>query len=379
MFNLIKLSLWDQGSAIASKQIFEEMKQQAIAALPASNLSRIDMPSELKKEWKLYAIRQLSVYSQNTYEQSIIPITVPYAILKGTSASQYYPHPEYRTMGDIDIMTRREDLDMACQQLLDNGYCIIKELNREITLVKNGTIVELHRRFATLNDPDNAKYLDDLIIENITPSHVLPDPVNGLVLLEHIDQHMEGGIGLRQVIDWMMFVDKCLPDDQWPEFERFADRIGLKKLAIVTTRMCELYLGLPHREWSSRADESLCEQLMDYVLSSGNFGNKKTSDADISENAIAFSSTPKTALKLLQKQGMKNWKAAQKHPILKPFAWIYQSFRYASKGLRRDHAISRLRAEYAVAKRRVAMFDELGVKTESKGAVVYKDGKYVKE
>ena len=69
-------------------------------------------------------------------------------------------------MGDIDIMTQREDLETACQQLMADGFCVEKSLNREISFVKNWIEVELHRRFATLNDPIQAKYLDDLICEN---------------------------------------------------------------------------------------------------------------------------------------------------------------------------------------------------------------------
>ena len=379
LFDVIKIALWGDGSAIANQDVFNEMKLHAIAALPASCLQFLSLSSELEGEWKRFILQHISFNTQCRYEQSKLPISVPYVILKGTTAAKYYPYPWYRTMGDIDIMTRREDLEIACKQLVENGYRVVKELNREISLVKNGIVIELHRRFATLNDPEQAKYLDDLIIDNITPLHVLPDIVNGLVLLEHINQHMEGGIGLRQIIDWMMFVDKCLPDEKWPEFLVLAEKVDLEKLAIVCTRMCELYLGLPHREWCADANPALCEELMDYVMVCGNFGNKKTTDEAISENAIAYASTPKMLFSLLQKQGLKNWKAAKKHKILRPFAWVYQAFRYASKGIGRDQALSKLKEEYIAAKRRNRLFDALGVKTMAKGNVVYRDGKYIRE
>ena len=379
IFNIIKLSLWEKGTAVANQADFEEMKRHAIAALPASCLPSLGLSSELEKEWKKYILQQISFYTQSCYEQSKLPISVPYVILKGTSAARYYPYPEYRTMGDIDIMTRREDYDIACKQLVDGGYRIIKDIYKETSLVKNSTCIDLHRQFASLNNPDYVKFLDDLIIENINPSHVLPDSVNGLVLLNHINQHLEGGLGLRQIIDWMMFVDKCLPDEKWPEFFELIKKIELVKLAVVCTHMCEIYLGLPHREWCADADVALCEQLMDYVLACGNFGNKKISDADISENVFAHARTLKLGFRLLQRQGLINWKAAQKHKSLKPFAWIHQLFRYASKGLKRDHAVPKVLAEYAAAGKKAALFDALGVKTTAKGLVMYKDGKYVKE
>lgn len=379
MFDLIRLSLWNQGHATADQHTYDEMKKQAIAILPMPFFSSLDLSIELKKEWTQYAIQQVSYNTRYRYEQGRLSITVPYVILKGTSAAQYYPYPQYRTMGDIDIMTRREDFETALHQLIDDGYTVTKEENREISLVKNGIIVELHRRFASLNDVEQAKYLDDLIVENINPTHLLPDYINGLVLLEHISQHLENGLGLRQIIDWMMFVDKCLPDEKWPMFRTLARNIGLETLAINVTKMCEMSLGLPQRDWCSCADESLCIQLFDYVVSSGNFGRKRVSDEDISENVIAYARTPKLAFKLLQQQGLKNWKLTKKYRFLRPFAWIYQANRYIIKGMKRNNAASKLKTEYMEAKKRTAMFDKLGIKMKARGIAIYKNGKYIKK
>lgn len=379
LFDLLKLSLWDEGSATADEHIFDEMNRQTIAALPAAHLSLLGLPPELARKWKQHVFQQIVFNSQYQYIQSALPITVPYVILKGTAAAKYYPHPEFRTMGDIDIMTRREDVDKAYQELIHNGYQHISALNREISVEKNGIVIELHRRFASLNDPEQAKYLDDLLIEHINPSHTLPDPVNGIVLLEHVSQHLEDGLGLRQIIDWMMFVDRCLPDEKWPEFYSMVKNIGLEKLAVVITKMCEVYLGLPQREWCAGADMNLCRQLMDYVLNSGNFGNKRTTDDAISTNVFAHAITFKTAFTLLQNQGLVNWNVAQKYKVLRPFAWIYQAMRYAARGLKRDQAFSKINSEYSEAKKRNAMFKALGVKMKSKGIAVLKDGTYVRE
>ena len=118
---------------------------------------------------------------------------------------------------------------------------------------------------------------------------------------------------------------------------------------------------------------------MDYILSSGNFGNKRISDEAISTYVFANAITFKTAFKLLQKQGLANWNAARKYKVLRPFAWIYQGLRYASRGLKRDQAFSKINSEYSEDKKRNAMFNALGVKMKSKGIAVLKDGTYVRE
>ena len=56
---------------------------------------------------------------------------------------------------------------------------------------------------------------------------------------------MEEGLGLRQILDWALYVDKALDDDAWEHtFAPAVRRLGLERLAITVTRMCQLYLGL---------------------------------------------------------------------------------------------------------------------------------------
>ena len=377
--DLLQAALWNRTIPVTDKNAYDMLMRHSIEALPASILSQVQMPDDLRKEWTETIIKQIAYNTHCVYMQNQLPLTVPYVILKGTAAAQYYPYPEYRTLGDIDIITQREDFSQAYKELLENGFRISKESEREVGFVKNGVEVELHRYFASLNDPRQAQYMDDLLLEHITPSHILPDEINGFVLLEHINQHLEKGLGLRQIVDWMMFVDKCLTDEKWQAFKVHAEKIGLEKLAISVTRMCEIYLGLPQRKWSSKANEKLCEHLMNYIMSCGNFGYMREENMNsIGENVFYWGRTPKSLFALLQDRGMANWKAAQRNTVLKPFAWAYQIFRYLVKGLKRDEASGKIKKEYESAKQRSKMFEELGVKQAAKGLAVYREGKYVK-
>lgn len=379
IFQLIRAAIWGTAIEEVTEEDYAEMKLHAIVALPASILQSIKMPNQLRESWGKSILQYMAYNAHSRYVQKNIPLTVPYVILKGTSAAKYYPNPEYRIMGDIDIITKREDFYEAYNQLQNNGYMVINKSERETSCQKNGVVIELHRYFASLNNPEQSKYLDDLIIENITPTHILPDMINGLVLLEHISQHLEHGLGLRQIIDWMMFVDKCLPDDKWPEFCEMAYSIGLKRLAIITTKMCETYLGLCKRKWCEEADITACDQLMEYIMSSGNFGNKWISESAVGETVFSYIRKPIAAFKWLQERGTVNWEAAQKHPILKPFAWVYQTGRYLIRGFKQEGSTSALKAEYIAAKKRINLFESLGVKQKAKGLVVYKNGEYVKK
>ena len=372
LLDVVKLALWntDISKEEITQDVFEEMKKHAIETLPANVLSKLSMSSCLRKMWQQQIIKLISFNYSYQYIQSTLPLTVPYAILKGTSAAQYYPNPEYRYMGDIDIIVVQEAFSEACSILLGNGYYENTEdhdieSGRHRSFIKNGIQIEIHLFFSQHNDTKKGKCLDNLIIKNINPSHNLPDSINGLVLLEHINQHLAEGLGLRQIIDWMMFVDKCLPDEKWLEFQEMAQMVGLETLAITTTRMCEMYLGLPQREWCATADKALCQELMDYVLSCGNFGNKKNDESSMGEGVFGYVKSVGTFFHLLHMRGMVNWPAAKRHVWLRPFAWIYQLGRYLVKGLGRDKAVLKLKKEYAAAKKKNNLLDRLEVRRSS--------------
>ena len=70
MLNVIKLSLWNTGSAIADEQIYEEMRKHAIIALPGNILSSIEMPDNLRGKWRRDIYRQIGGFRQLTSELS---------------------------------------------------------------------------------------------------------------------------------------------------------------------------------------------------------------------------------------------------------------------------------------------------------------------
>ncbi len=374
LMSVIKCALWDDNPLTVKQEDYDELVKHAIISLPAMKISKFDLPEELRDQWKNAILRQMTYYARYKYTESTLPISVPYVVLKGSSAAQYYPNPELRTFGDIDIMTRREDAVVACELLLKNGF---KEITSQEDLsegrhrefIKNGIVVEIHYFFAALNDIYKAQLFDDLIVDNINSNHFLPDLINGLILIEHINQHLENGLGLRQIIDWMLFVNKCLPDEQWSKFQPLVSKIGLEYLTIITTRTCELYLGLPEHSWCKMADKKICSLFMNYIMESGNFGIKRTAADKLAYSRYKVSSHPIQTLKTLQQKGLRDWPLAHNIPLLRPFAWIWESRQYY-----KDLII--MRKKHQKAKTRENLLNTLGVKRRDLGMAKYKDGKY---
>lgn len=47
---------------------------------------------------------------------------IPYAFFKGYELRELYPVPELRTMGDVDVLVRDEDLERTAEVLCGLGY-----------------------------------------------------------------------------------------------------------------------------------------------------------------------------------------------------------------------------------------------------------------
>lgn len=245
-----------------------------------------------------------------------------------------YSHPTLRSMGDVDILVKRCDLDRAAEVMESNGYTLTHDkdhVGHHYNYSKDKISFELHKRLPSINDDDEkllTLYEDG--IDNREWHQIgsyrfptLPTLLNGLVLIFHINQHLREGLGLRQIVDWMMYVH-TLPNDQWEELLLLLCSTGMDRLALTTTAMCQHYLGLR----TIVEDDGLpVAELMTYIMEKGNFGCK----AGVEGKAAAFSLsvTEKSSFfRRLQAGGLSQWSAAaKKHPILRPFAWMYQGFR----------------------------------------------------
>lgn len=361
---LLRYVFWGTGELSANENVFNDLKDHTLVALPAEVLSSLNIPKELSEEWKNAIVQQVSHYYRYKEQEEALPLTVPYAILKGSSAAQYYPHPEYRAMGDIDIITLEDDYQVACEELVQNGYLELPETHLARRLfIKNEIVVEMHKSFTGWDSPGE---IDLLIAENINPTHYLPDLVNGFVLIQHIKDHLIKGIGLRQILDWMLFVNQCLSKGKWPEFRTLISTMKLETLAVYVTRMCEMFLGLPEQEWCRNADTQICRQLMKLILDSGNFGNQVEHDTIVSSVFFAKASNPRDLFVFLRNRGSSHW--IEKHGNKPTPFWsvLYQAGRYAVLGTQRKSTLRKLFIEYRKGRQEKKLFDILLEKKQNK-------------
>ena len=380
LLSLISYALWgtEKPSITAQEwpKVYQLMKAHSVTAIPVQQLSGYDIPTEIMVDVKKTVIAQIFHYQrivgvQADLAKAFNQTGVGVAVLKGTSAAQYYPNPEFRTMGDIDLLAKPDDYAKTYQLLLDMQWHDVTKEGEELrgrhrTLTKKGISIELHHFFSsTANSQVSSNALDEHIFISIkNDGLLLDDAPNGLVLLNHILQHLNAGIGLRHIIDWMLFVDRCLDDTMWNStFSELAVSCGLKDLAIAITRMCQLFMGLrtDNITWCKAADNDTCRMFMMYVINSGDFGRMRDITSSGALVKLPSAKHPIQMFRYVQSHGVQNWRALKKYQWLKPVAWIYQSLRYV-RMIRSSHIDMHKLGEIASeAQFRKQLFDSVGL------------------
>ena len=211
-------------------------------------------------------------------------------LLKGQGVGINYIHPQSRQSGDIDlfIMDRADfrkanELMRTRLQLIDD----YSETYLHAAYIDRGILIELHGDIVgRINHKTNSRlnswyrqFVNDFEDRSITIGNgkVKLPPINfdALFIFIHLVRHyFGGGIGLRQVTDWMRFL--YVMNDQIDQDRLYKDikYLGLNKVWSVFGTMAVDFLGCP-QEVMPLYNPQYAHQgrrILRYILDSGNFG-----------------------------------------------------------------------------------------------------------
>lgn len=338
------------------QEVYQESGAQSVAALAFSNLDKSILPEITANEWEemTYQIMMSNLKVDSDHadlHRILFSANIPYVILKGNASASFYPDPMLRAMGDVDFLIEKQHIGKVDLLLRKNGFeaqpsnhecerayhmgMSVWELHWEVNGVPVGEVGDIIQ-----------EYLSDIIVKAKPASltdgeYMSPTPFHhGLVMLLHVARHMvTGGIGLRHLCDWAVFVEKL--GDRFPElFEDKLKHVGLWRFAQLLTQLSVVYLKCPEQNWMGELEYDLLDALKDDIFSAGNFGHKDSSRAD---EAKFITSRRKGGVNddLALKQAVlsaneivrKHWKFADKIPIVYPVGWAFYGGRYAVRSI----------------------------------------------
>lgn len=214
-------------------------------------------------------------------------------VLKGVSAAAYYPTPELRKSGDIDLLIPHTDQLLSAGDVLSEyGFTVAEQqlANHHLALRHtSGFELELHSMLA---EPfDNAKinkYLDTCLLR--IPDHieqrnvlgydfpVLSDGYQAYELLLHMLQHfLRAGFGLKLLSDWVRFWNRPVADNEVQLYLQLVQESGLSGFSGMITSVCAYYLGLDKQCGLCEHTQPLMEEtdahsFLEDLLSAEEFG-----------------------------------------------------------------------------------------------------------
>ena len=214
---------------------------------------------------------------------------IPVVLVKGQSLAVDYPDPERRQPGDIDLLLPPSAYEAAKAVLLPKATEVEEEAAGILHqgMFFRSVEVEIHGSISMLMSRKLDRKLASLLEEQFDgrtfPTVSLggaeiPVPeanFNALYIFVHFLQHYwAGGVGLRQLIDWMTFVSVHKRDIHPVILETRLQDLGLLGVWKVFTGFAQEYLGCPAEKLPLAAapDSVKNARIWQYIRRCGNFG-----------------------------------------------------------------------------------------------------------
>lgn len=270
----------------------------------------------------------------------------PFVTIKGFASAYYYSDPIKRVMGDVDFYVLPQNYTRAYKTLLSNEFRKTSlEHERHDAFVKNGIHFELHSEIKGIpNGKDGIntssktaekavrKYLSDIVMtaQRIETQHgvvVIPDEFHhGLTMLLHVAGHIinDGGVGLRHICDWAVYVDRV---DIYKYRKQFVE-MGLWRFACILTAVSSKYLGVQKRMWCDHISDETKKLFIEDVLADGNFGRKTAGK----KNTLRIANG-KNLLLVIKELVEERYAFCHDKPLLLPFGVIMYTTQYVYKRL----------------------------------------------
>ena len=214
-------------------------------------------------------------------------------VLKGCGVASYYPIPEYRKSGDVDLLF--EDMEQAekAGKILEKfHYSLSAEQHANHHLVyigPEGIDIELHVMLAEPFDNEGINQtmeeLLPLCFREKQRTSVLgvsiptaPYELQALELLLHMLQHfLRSGFGLKLLTDWVVFWNQVGEGQAAEKFRQLAVQCNVSGFAEAVTLVCEKYLGLREgivcgKDLESRFPKGYAGQFLNDIVSAEEFG-----------------------------------------------------------------------------------------------------------
>lgn len=214
-------------------------------------------------------------------------------LLKGQGLAQYYPKPELRQCGDIDLyvgLERYADSYGVVKPLatqIDDRKAL--EVGKHYDFFVGKVAVEMHRYSDRYPTPKLDRIYQEVSLKGLnedlvplmfsgqtvyTPS----DEYNAFYIFSHLFHHfLINGLGARQLYDWMLFLRARSSHIDMSSLETILRRLDMLKPWQAFGCVLVKYFGMPAESFPfyDSAQEHKADNIVRRLLDEGNFGKER--------------------------------------------------------------------------------------------------------
>lgn len=280
---------WQELLAFAKKQTIVGIYWQGIQKLGdfANKPSENDVMEWMGEYQKIVCRNSKVDKAVTNLSQLLKDNGIGFFVFKGQTVAQSYPVPESRTSGDIDFYIFKKDWNKATVILGKNVEIKDHYSFRHLDFEMEGIPFEMHYHITVFGSHRTQTYWDEMIESYFDEilDHVeingesiptLPPTTYCIYLFIHLYHHfLKEGVGLRQFIDWMMFIKAKHEEVIRAELDAKLHKIGLYKAFKAFGCILVDTLGLDGIVFPyvlTDYDRKYEDKILSIVLEYGNFG-----------------------------------------------------------------------------------------------------------
>lgn len=354
LLTLVRMALWRKQEAMPDhkpdwKNVLVLAEKQTLLGLVAEAVPMLPeyLQPDPKSKMKLHTMAMRIIKSHSILNRKVADIKtrmdsngIQTVLLKGQGVALNYPNPQSRQCGDIDIYVGENNFDQALRQLdplSDEDYRYLKHFN----ITEDGVDIEVHRIAEILPGAKHDRLFQQwtnsclegnmLRQEEIGGVYINLPPVDfdAIYIMNHIWRHfMTGGIGLRQLCDWAMFLHRYHNDIDSNALSSNLNKFGLTRAWHILSALVVQHLGLPKEECPLYDGQyaKKTDKVLDIIWHDGNFGHysspsKKPDSAN--RYTAKFNTFKKITLRIIRIFSVS--------PIDVLYSWLYFSIRGIKK------------------------------------------------
>lgn len=213
-------------------------------------------------------------------------------LLKGLGCAWNYPNYLHRQSGDIDLYVGTKQYDRSKKSVINHGLEISGESPKDFHFTYQKVMVECHQKAAHFyNKRLNAK-LQEILQQELVANNVmvekedvvikLPNPTcNVFYLFVHFYHHfIQVGVGLRQICDWVLLVQKEQHHLDWDKIKKYVETIEAKRAFVAFYNFAKQRFALHvinEPMWLTTYKESDVIFIENDIFNVGNMGHNSAS------------------------------------------------------------------------------------------------------